>query len=218
MNDSNSNATAKKAKWILILVMTVFVAINIYFGITLLYKKPASSSVSSQNFTQTVPAFTFTNQDGQSFGSQDLKGKYWVAAFFFTRCPGPCPVIISNFAKLHQDFSDTPDVHLISFSIDPNYDTPEVLKKYGRNFQADLSRWTFLTGEQAAIHDLSMNGFYSAVMETTPETALDAGPFVHGTRIYVVDSTGNIVAAYDGTTAEGIEQTKNKLIELITGT
>ncbi|MEM1156845.1 MAG: SCO family protein [Verrucomicrobiota bacterium] len=212
---SDHTSAARKAKLALILVMAVFVAINIFFGFYLLHQKPVTSSVSSGNFTKSVPDFNLTNQAGQPFSLEDLKGKHWVAAFFFTRCPGPCPMISANLAQLHQDFTDDANLHFVSFSIDPSYDTPEVLSRYARSFYADLSRWTFLTGDQEAIHDLSMNGFYSAVMETDPETAQEAGPFIHGTRIYIVDTDSNIVAAYDGTTAEGIQQTKSKLKELI---
>ncbi len=207
-------SAAKKAKMILILVMTVFVGINIYFGITLLQKKPVTSSVSSQNFTKAVPDFTFTNQQGKPFGLQDLKGKYWVAAFFFSRCPGPCPMISANLAQLQKEFTENTDIQFVSFSIDPEHDTPEVLSRYAKSFYADPNRWNFLTGDQETMHHFSMNGFYSAVMETNPETAKDAGPFVHGTRIYIVDPAGVITAAYDGTTREGIDQMRNKLKEL----
>ncbi|MEM6883915.1 MAG: SCO family protein [Verrucomicrobiota bacterium] len=205
---------AQKAKWILILVMSFFVGINIFYGIKILTRKPATATAASETFTKDVPDFTLTNQNGDPFGLADLKGKYWVAAFVFSRCPGPCPMINANLAQLQKELPESPNLHFVSFSIDPNYDTPEVLTKYAKGFYADHSRWTFLTGDQDAIHDLSMNGFYSAVMETDPETAKDAGPFIHGTRIYIVDPAGVITAAYDGTTREGIDQTRKKLMEL----
>lgn len=197
--------------------MLIFVGINVYYGYVLLHKNtsPAPAAPASQSFTRAVPDFTLIDQNGDPFSRDDLKGQIWVAAFVFTRCPGPCPAITGNLAQMHQEFKDSDNLHLVSFSIDPKHDTPQVLTEYAQRFQADLTRWTFLTGEQEMIHDLSMNGFYSAVMETTPETAKDAGPFIHGTRIYVVDASGTIVAAYDGTTPEGIAQTKQKLHSLL---
>lgn len=205
---------SKKAIWILLIVMFSFVGINLFYGYILLFPKSSSPASTSHSFTKAVPEFSFTRQDGTDFGLDDLKGKIWVASFVFTRCPGPCPTITGNLARLHRDLKDSPDIHFVTFSIDPNYDTPEVLTKYAEQFGADPASWSFLTGDQATIHDLSMNGFYSAVMETSPEEAKDAGPFIHGTRIYIVDQTGTIVASYDGMIPEGMQQTREKLKEL----
>lgn len=221
MNDNNETsspaqiAPAKKAKWILIIVMLVFVGINLFYGILLLKKPATQASVNAQTLTKAVPDFNFTDQDGEPFGLSDLKGKYWVTAFVFSRCPGPCPMITANLAQLHEDFKEHSNLHFVSFSIDPTHDTPEVLKKFAAQYYADHSRWSFLTGDQKTIHDFSINGFYSAVMETDPETAKDAGPFIHGTRVYIVDPEGTIIAAHDGTTQEGIEQIRLKLKEVL---
>src|SRR6185295_13308646 len=83
-------------------------------------------SVSSSG---TVPAFQLINQDGQAFGSAQLAGKIWIADFVYTTCPGPCPMISSRMSELQKPLEKT-DVHLVSFTVDPEKDTPEVLRAY----------------------------------------------------------------------------------------
>src|SRR6266700_7402448 len=77
----------------------------------------------------TVPSFQFTNQNGQPFGSAQLAGKIWIADFIYTTCPGPCPMISSRMSELQKPLQKT-DVHLVSFSVNPEKDTPEVLRGY----------------------------------------------------------------------------------------
>src|SRR5436309_9123887 len=106
----------------------------------------------------TVPSFQFTNQNGQPFGSAQLAGKIWIADFIYTMCPGPCPMISSRMSELQKPLEKT-DVHLVSFSVDPAKDTPQVLRGYAEKLQAEPGRRDFLTGPQATIYDLSRNGF-----------------------------------------------------------
>src|SRR5213594_5132066 len=93
----------------------------------------------------TVSSFQLTNQNGQPFGSPQLAGKIWVADFVYTTCPGPCPLISSRMSELQKPLEKT-DVHLVSFSVDPEKDTPEVLDGYAGKLGADPERWDFLTG------------------------------------------------------------------------
>src|SRR5256714_10767981 len=83
----------------------------------------------------TVPGFQLTNQNGQPFGSAQLAGKIWIADFIYTTCPGPCPMISSRMSELQKPLQKT-DVHLVSFSVDPEKDTPEVLRGYADKLQA----------------------------------------------------------------------------------
>src|SRR4029434_312672 len=80
----------------------------------------------------TVPSFQFINQNGQPFGSAQLAGKIWIADFVYTTCPGPCPMISSRMSELQKPLEKT-DVHLVSFSVDPEKDTPQVLRGYARS-------------------------------------------------------------------------------------
>jgi protein SCO1/2 len=140
----------------------------------------------------TVPPFQLVNQNGQPFSSHQLAGKIWIADFIFTACPGPCPMISSRMSELQKPLKKT-DVHLISFSVDPEKDTPEVLRGYAEKLHAEPQRWDFLTGSKAAIYDLSKNGFRLAASDGTEE----AGVPVHSTRIVLVDRHGKIRGYYD---------------------
>jgi protein SCO1/2 len=150
----------------------------------------------------TVPGFQLTNQNGQPFGSAQLSGKIWIADFISTTCPGPCPMISSRMSELQKPLDKT-DVHLVSFSVDPEKDTPEVLRGYADKLQAEPGRWDFLTGAKSAIYNLSHDGFKLAVSDGSPATAGQGIP-VHSTRMVLVDRHGQIRGYYDATEPEAI--------------
>jgi cytochrome oxidase Cu insertion factor (SCO1/SenC/PrrC family) len=146
-----------------------------------------------------VPTFQLINQDGRAFGSADLQGKIWIADFIYTTCPGPCPMISSRMSELQKPLEKT-DVHLISFTVDPAKDTPEVLRGYAQKLQAQPGRWDFLTGPQSTIYDISRNGFKLAVFDHSQETGLP----VHSTRMILVDRHGVIRGYHDATEADAM--------------
>src|SRR5438552_14260823 len=106
----------------------------------------------------TVPNFQLVNQEGQPFGSAQLAGKIWIADFIYTSCPGPCPMISMRMSELQKPLEKT-DVHLVSFSVDPEKDTPEILRGYAEKLHTQAKRLDFLTGAKSAIYDLSHKGF-----------------------------------------------------------
>ena len=147
----------------------------------------------------TVPSFQLTNQNGQSFGSAQLTGKIWIADFIYTTCPGPCPMISGRMSELQKPLEKT-DVHLVSFSVDPDKDTPSVLRGYAEKLQAEPGRWDFLTGAKSAIYKLSHDDFKLAVSDGSGEQGIP----VHSTRIVLVDRHGQIRGYYDATEPEAI--------------
>ena len=147
----------------------------------------------------TVPAFQLVNQNGQPFGSAQLTGKIWIADFVYTTCPGPCPMISSRMSELQKPLEKT-DVHLVSFSVDPEKDTPQVLRGYADRLQADPARWDFLTGPKSVIYKLSHDGFKLAVSDGTGEQGIP----IHTTRMVLVDRHGDIRGYYDATEADAI--------------
>ena len=147
----------------------------------------------------TVPNFTLVNQEAQPFGLPQLAGKIWIADFIFTTCPGPCPMISSRMSELQKPLAKT-DVHLISFSVDPEKDTPEVLRGYAEKLQAEPNRWDFLTGSRATIYSLSRDGFKLGVSDGSDE----AGVPVHSTRVVLVDRRGTIRGYYDATAPDAV--------------
>ena len=152
----------------------------------------------SINTYGTVPAFQLTNQNGQPFGSQQLTGKIWIADFVFTSCPGPCPMISSRMSEMQRPLENS-DVHLVTFTVDPETDTPEVLRDYAERLHARPGRWEFLTGEKDAIFNLTRDGFKLAVADGTDEN----GP-IHNTRAALVDRRGTIRGYYDMTATDGV--------------
>ncbi|MBA2433308.1 MAG: SCO family protein [Chthoniobacterales bacterium] len=144
-----------------------------------------------------VPSFQLTNQEGQPFGSEQLQGKIWIASFIFTTCPGPCPMISSRMSGLQKPLKNT-DVHLVSFTVDPETDTPEVLREYAAKLKARPGHWDFLTGQQEYIFELMRNGFKLAVGEGDE----DSGGPIHTTRAVLVDRTGAIRGYYDMTAGD----------------
>src|SRR5436305_12099992 len=144
----------------------------------------------------TIPSFQFTNQNGQPFCLAQLAGKIWIADFVCTTCPGPCPMISSRMSELQKPLEKT-DVHLISFSVNPDKDTPQVLRSYAERLQAQPGRWDFLTGPKPAIYKLSHDGFKLAVSDGSYAQGIP----VHSTRMVLVDRHGQIRGYYDATEA-----------------
>lgn len=140
----------------------------------------------------TVPQFELVNQEARPFGSAQLAGKIWIADFIFTSCPGPCPIISTRMSELQKPLEKT-DIHLVSFSVDPVKDTPEVLSVYAEKLKAQPQRWDFLTGQRPAIYSLIRDGFKLAVSDGSD----DEGMPIHSTRVALVDRHGVIRGYYD---------------------
>lgn len=139
-----------------------------------------------------VPAFKLTDQYGKTVTNADLKGKVWVADFIFTRCPGPCPLMTMRMSELNQALGDkAKDVELVSMTVDPEFDTPEILKKYGERAGATPQRWKFLTGPRDAMDQVITKGFLQALGQ-----APDGLP-MHSTRFVLVDRYGWIRGLQD---------------------
>ena len=147
----------------------------------------------------TVPSFQLVNQNGQAFGSAQIAGKIWIADFIYTTCPGPCPMISSRMSELQKPLEKT-DVHLVSFSVDPEKDTPQVLLGYAEKLQAELARWDFLTGPKSTIYKLSHDGFKLAVSDGSDAEGIP----VHSTRMVLVDRHGQIRGYYDAAEADAM--------------
>jgi protein SCO1/2 len=152
-----------------------------------------------------IPAFALFSEDGKSFTEKNVLGKIWVADFIFTTCAGPCPIMTEKMSQLLDALSDTPQVHCVSISVNPDYDTPEILKKYGEKYQADFSRWHFLTGPLENIHHLATDGFKIGSVEN---------PVFHSDRFVLVDSDLRIRGYYDVQDTQSFEKLKKDIHSL----
>src|SRR5213596_1193307 len=193
--DSQSSRTATVWKTVLIAIPILTLALLLWLRqleVTALRQRTISSY-------GTVPEFVLVNQGGQNFGSAQLRGKIWIADFIYNTCPGPCPMISSRMSELQKPLEKS-DVHLVSFTVDPAKDTPQVLRGYADKLQAEPGRWDFLTGAKSAIYKLSHDGFKLAVSDGSDAQGIP----VHSTRIVLVDRHGQIRGYYDATEPEAI--------------
>ncbi|UJH68344.1 SCO family protein [Allomuricauda sp. SCSIO 65647] len=140
-----------------------------------------------------VPSFSFINQDSVRVSNEDYLGKVYVVDFFFTTCPTICPVMTKNLVELQQTFTDNDDFGVASFTINPRYDTPSILKKYAKKNGIVDKDWHLLTGDQEEIYRLAEEGFYIVASE-----AEDApGGFEHSGMFALVDREGYIRSRKD---------------------
>ena len=112
-----------------------------------------------------VPDFSLTERSGRQVGGSDLRGRVWIANFIYTHCPDTCPLQSGQMARLQAEFAAEGDVRLVSITVDPAQDTPEVLSGYADRFGAIPGRWLFLTGEKEAIYRLARGAFRLGVVE-----------------------------------------------------
>jgi protein SCO1/2 len=139
-----------------------------------------------------VPAFSFIDQDQKTFSNTQISGKVYIADFIFTRCQGPCPLMTARMGELQKQLRGTP-IHFVSFSVDPAYDTPPILKKYAADHGADLSNWSFVTGDKDAIFGLA----HTLLIGVTSATG--KMPIAHSVRFLLIDASGKVRGYYDGT-------------------
>ena len=143
-----------------------------------------------------VPDFTLTDCHGRPLSRADLKGKVWVAHFFFTECAAGCSQTTDNMALLQKELADCPDVLLVSFTVNPSADTPERLRAFAAERHADPQRWRFLTGDESAMRQLIVGGFKQG-LEKDP-SARPGYQVIHSFRVVLVDQNGRMRGMVDG--------------------
>lgn len=158
-----------------------------------------------------LPEFKLTERSEKPVALSDLKGKVWIADFFYTTCPGPCPMMTSRLSELHKELSSEADVRFVSISTDPAKDTPEILRQYAERFGAS-ERWLFLTGAKEEIYRLANEGFKLSLSEDP--TA--AEPITHSTKLVLVDRTGTIRGFYEGFGEEDTQRIVEHVRRLLT--
>jgi protein SCO1/2 len=168
-----------------------------------------------------VPAFSFIDQNEKTITNTDFKDKVYIVEFFFTTCPSICPIMTENMLKIQNEFLGNPKVAIASFSIDPEHDTPQILKQYAKDKGITKPQWHLLTGEKEKIYKLSNEGFNLYVGEA-PEVE---GGFEHSGFFALIDQNGNIrsridengnpIIYYDGLEDKGIQMLKEDIKKLL---
>jgi len=157
-----------------------------------------------------VPPFRLTDEEGRAVGLDDLLGTPFVLSAIFTRCAGPCPAVSDGVAELAKELQRV-DVRFVSLSVDPGFDTPEVLRAYAESYGADGERWRFLTGSEEEIHALVSGGFKLAVDRSSDPDELPGMAVTHDTRLVAVDRKGRIRGYYDGRSPEGRGKIRDRM-------
>ncbi|HYG67796.1 MAG TPA: SCO family protein [Anaeromyxobacteraceae bacterium] len=153
----------------------------------------------------TLPPFRLTDQTGAPFGSSDLAGRVWIGSFVFTRCPAVCPAVTRRMANVQGRTRNLePALHLVSFSVDPEFDTPARLAAYAREYGASPRMWTFLTGSVDAVRETVERGL-RIHMGRDPADPSPAG-ISHGTHLVLVDGASRVRGYYDPDDPEAMDR------------
>ena len=155
-----------------------------------------------------IPSFEFTDSDGNLISKKELTGKVWVADFIFTTCTMACPVMTGNMNLIHKAFKNNDKVRIVSISVYPEYDTPEILKEYASRYNANTNRWHFLTGPEENVKLVIKNGFKMGDYEDI---------IFHSEKFALVDQNGNIRGYYNGIKTDDIKTLKKDIRVLLNG-
>ncbi|QQL50804.1 SCO family protein [Mucilaginibacter ginkgonis] len=157
--------------------------------------KTVNGKTVADTIYQTIPAFKYVDQYGDSISNKSLDGNIYVADFFFTTCPSICPVMHRNMLKVYQDFKNTGDFKIVSYTIDPKHDSVNVLKAYADKLGVDNKSWLFLQGQKEATYKLA-----KAHMVEAREGNVHDGYFI------LIDKQKRIRGSYLGTDAAQVDK------------
>jgi protein SCO1/2 len=169
-------------------------------------RNPVTKIVNGKTITdtlyQTIPSFKYINQYGDSITDKNLDGKIYVADFFFTSCPSICPVMQRNMLTVYNQFKNTDDLKIISYTIDPKYDSVAVLKKYADKLGIKGNAWWFLQGKKDFTYQLAEKNYLVAVKQDSTVK----GGYTHQGYFVLVDKQKRVRGAYDGTNPAQVAQ------------
>tara|TARA_Y100000817_G_scaffold145758_1_gene114175 strand:+ start:432 stop:1016 length:585 start_codon:yes stop_codon:yes gene_type:complete len=182
----------------------IYVAVAIFLAITYFFKN--TNQEDSLPVIGGIPDFEFIDSEGRDVGLSTLKGKVWVADFIFTTCTMACPIMTGNMNIIHKKYKKNDDIRLVSISVYPEYDTPEVLKKYASQYEANTDTWHFLTGNESTVKEVIKDGFKIGDYEDI---------IFHSEKFALVDRNGMIRAYYNGMKSEDMKKLKKDINNLL---
>lgn len=159
----------------------------------------------NQGIGHRINEFSFTNQNGETITLDDVKGKIFVAEYFFTTCQTICPIMTEEMMRVQKRFKGNDEIKILSFTVDPEVDDVEIMSAYAKKHNAVDGQWHFLTGDKKDLYRLARNSFF--VLKPAEATNLgDAGSdFIHTNNFVLVDKELRIRGYYDGTSSEEID-------------
>lgn len=173
-----------------------------------------STTIGAPKKRRTVPEFSLLERSGKNVTLASLRGKVWIADFVYTTCSDTCPFQTADMARLQDRWRDKSDLRLVSFSVDPEHDTPKVLSRYANQFKADPSRWLFLTGNRAAVSHLVEDGFHLAIAPASKGMS-NTGVILHSPRFVLVDRQGRIHGYYDNRDRTAMQRLQKDVTALL---
>ena len=184
-------------------VVTIVLVVSVSMGRAMMTELPEPLPVLGA-----VPDFELTDQHGRRFGSEELRGKAWVANFIFTRCPTVCPAFTSKMARIqHRSRALGNAFHLVSFSVDPEHDTPERLAQFAKGYRVNPRAWSFVTGPIDEVKSVVIDGLKVAMGNEDPSGNFEG--IFHGSHFVLVDPLGKIRGYYDSSEATAIDNVLN---------
>ncbi|MFV0604891.1 MAG: SCO family protein [Niabella sp.] len=191
-------------KGIFYILFFVLLAVGFYMGIS--YLIPGYNDRKLEPISK-VTTFSFTNQDGKAITNEDVAGKVYVAEYFFTTCPGICPMMNTNMKQVYEKYKGNPDFLILSHTCDPNNDNPARLKVYADSMGVSTQQWIFLTGRKDSLYNMARLSY--AIDDPANNFTNIEDDFLHTQFWALVDRKGNVVKIYDGLKQKEI----NKLIK-----
>lgn len=197
---------------------------NLAIGLSLLFLMPIIAigillSLNAFKYKElpvvtTLPDFKFTERNGSTYGSNELKNKVWVASFVFTSCSAQCPLIVTELQKIQKALRFKDNFRIVSFTLDPLTDTPQRLSAYANQAKADPYKWLFLTADNQKTQELVQKGF---VLPSVESEKAD-GDIVHSSKLVLVDGGGRVRGYYDSLESSQMKQLLKDAKGLIRGT
>lgn len=175
------------------------------YDIPVLYESgvdnPFGECVLPENQQHYIPNFQFVSQTGEEVGRDQMEGKVTIVDFFFTSCPSICPVMSTEMTRVQDVFRNDDRVQIYSISIDPDYDSPEVMAEYADRHDAKPDKWFFLHGDKEEVFNLARCGFVLPIMDGMG----DPDEYAHSDKFALVDEQGRIRGYYSGTTRDQVD-------------
>ncbi|MCH7403453.1 SCO family protein [Belliella kenyensis] len=160
-----------------------------------------------------IANFNFVNQEGKSISNSTTTGKVYVADFFFTTCPTICPIMKTQMLRVYEKFKDEDQFMILSHTLDPEHDTPELLKEFAYKIGVENDKtWHFLSGDQEKIFEIGQTSYLTTAMEDSSEP----GGILHSGAFVLVDQKGRIRGVYDGTKEDQVNKLMRDIPKLLT--
>jgi protein SCO1/2 len=191
------------------ILIFVLIGISVVF---FLKNQGSKVSTHSAHFYGEVPDFALVEKNGYPITKADLLGNNWIADLIFTRCQGQCPFMTQKMIELRKRVPKNEKLKWVSISVDPSWDTPQVLSEYAKKYHADFDDWLFLTGDKEKVFSLIRKGFRLGLEE---EGGSVAEPIIHSNRFILVDREGKICGMYPATDEEALQKLQQDVMKLL---